>query len=120
MKTYILRPFDIFKKEKAINAEIKKSLMSNHQINDTKAKIIYFFVVANIMLLLINLIVYFSIILVIVTTPFNPPIALLRLLPPLFFLLILRPFQMRWLPKVRHVQMETIGLDIHSITQKYN
>jgi len=120
MKNYILCPFEIFKREKAINAEIKKSLMSNDRISDTKAKIIYFFILANIMLLLMNLIVYFSILLVIVTTPFNPPTALLRLLPPLFFLLILRPFQTRWLPKVRQVQMETIGLDIHSITQKYN
>lgn len=119
MKNFIMRPFELFTQEIEINQAIEEALIQNDQVSNTKAKLIYFFKIANLMLLLMNMILYLGILVVLVTTPFYPPIALLRLLPPLIFLPILRLFQTKWLPKVREVQMNQIGLDIKPIVREF-
>ncbi len=119
MKEFILQPFEIFQREKQMNEEIQQALARSHEVSENKAILIYFFVLANIMLLVMNLIIYLAFAIILVTTPFYPPVALLRIFPPLLFLPLLRLFQTRWIPKVRRVHMDKIGLDIAPIEEKY-
>lgn len=120
MKGFIARPFEIFKRERQINAEIQEGLAKSNQVSDTQANLICFFIIANIILLVMNLFIYFAVIVVLVTTPFYPLIGLLRLVPPLLFLPFLRLFQTRWIPKVRRVHMDIIGFDVDPIIERYS
>lgn len=120
MKDFLLHPIKIFRKEIQVNNAIEEELFQNDEVSNIEAKLIYFFKIANLMLLFMYFIVYFAIGLLLITVPFNLPFSILNILPPLLFLLILRAFQTRWVPKVREVQMKYIGLDVNPIVERMN
>lgn len=120
MKDFLLHPINFFRKEIQVNNAIEEALFQNDEVSNAKIRFVYFFKIANLMLLFMHFIVYLAIIFALVTMPFNLPISLFSIFPPLLFLLILRLFQTRWLPKVREVQMKHIGLDITPIVERMN
>lgn len=119
MKNFIGMPFVCFQKERKINKEIKEALFKSNTTSNLEAYLIYFFMLFNLILLLMNLMVYFFIIHILLVTLFVQSIYTLFLVMPLLFLVFLRLFQTKWVPKVRKVQLNAIGFDVDPIVEKY-